>query len=197
MAKVTSFRDYGSIPLWCRKPHLLCITCVLRMSLRAPLFLLCALSGMGHRSFFHAVCATVGVWVESVLATSKSLIPEEKSLSCHTRMWRTMLCFQRGQQSELKTAWLTVDHHHEVNYKLVRDDRSTTRWCAAIWISILIEEHAWLSAGLIWKLNASDSGLRSNYADTKSDVLDSTVDPPLTSSSCGKKVHNYQSCDRT
>ena len=65
------------------------------------------------------------------------------------------------------------DTDHDVSYKLAHEDRSTPRWCAATWINVLIEKHAWLSAGLLWMPHASDSGIKGSYADSKSDALES------------------------
>ena len=58
---------------------------------------------------------------------------------------------------------------------------------AATWLDILIEKHAWLSAGLIWKPFASEFGFRSNSADTKSDELEPT---PF---EMWEEVHNWAS----
>ena len=59
---------------------------------------------------------------------------------------------------------------HDISHKIAHADSNASRWCAATWIDILIEKHAWLSAGLIWKPNASDSGSKSNHTDPKSKV---------------------------
>ena len=50
----------------------------------------------------------------------------------------------------------------EVMYRSQPDDSSLSRWSPASWLNILLEKHAWLSAGLVWVLGASmsaDSGV--------------------------------------
>ena len=37
----------------------------------------------------------------------------------------------------------------EIKFKMLREDQSLSKWCAARWTNILVEKHAWLSAGLI------------------------------------------------
>ena len=40
--------------------------------------------------------------------------------------------------------------------------KSLSRWCYATWVNLLVEKHAWLSAGLIW-LPESATGRKVNY----------------------------------
>ena len=35
----------------------------------------------------------------------------------------------------------------DISHKLSRNDVSASRWCSATWVNILVEKHAWLSAG--------------------------------------------------
>ena len=49
---------------------------------------------------------------------------------------------------------------HDVSYKLNRNDPAISRWDSATWINILMEKHAWLSAGLIWLQSASDNSTK-------------------------------------
>ena len=112
--------------------------------------------GLAHQSWPHAACVTIGVmchvavrliWVGSVLVTSGFWTLRGRSWSCHIHIWKTKV--------------------HDVSYKLHRNDKTTSRWCAAAWINIIIEKHAWLSAGLIWMPSASDSGNKGEYSDPR------------------------------
>ena len=50
----------------------------------------------------------------------------------------------------------------EVRYRTQPDDSSLSRWSPASWLNMLLEKHAWLSAGLVWVQGASmstDSGV--------------------------------------
>ena len=49
-----------------------------------------------------------------------------------------------GIRSENRLAGRGLDH------KKSRNDVSASRWCSATWLNLLVEKHAWLSAGLIW-----------------------------------------------
>ena len=133
------------------------------------------LSRTGHRSLSHVACATLGamchvatrlIWAECVLVTSESLTLGGKSWSRHTRLWRTMLCFPAVRADDR-------DIDHDISCKLAHEDLTASRWCAATWINVLIEKHAWLPAGLIWTPHASDSGANGSCADSKSDALES------------------------
>ena len=42
-------------------------------------------------------------------------------------------------------------------------------WCSTTWINILIEKHAWLSAGLVWMPSASESGRKAEHNDPESE----------------------------
>ena len=42
---------------------------------------------------------------------------------------------------------------------------------SATWINLLVEKHAWLSAGLIWLPEASDTGRQVEFGDRQSDEL--------------------------
>ena len=39
-----------------------------------------------------------------------------------------------------------------------QDDKPLSRWCFATWVNLLVERHAWLSAGLTWLPEASATG---------------------------------------
>ena len=62
---------------------------------------------------------------------------------------------------------------HDISHKLAHEDLAASRWRAATRTNVLIERHAWLSAGLIWMPHASDSGTKGSYADSKSSTLES------------------------
>ena len=59
----------------------------------------------------------------------------------------------------------------EINYN--HQDLSLSRWCAARWISILVEKHVWLSAGLMWLPEASDTGRKPKAEDWSAGQSDS------------------------
>ena len=42
--------------------------------------------------------------------------------------------------------------------RLTIRQNARSRWCAARWINVLVEKHAWLSTGLIWLLEAPETG---------------------------------------
>ena len=75
---------------------------------------------------------------------------------------------------------------HDISYKLSHNDQAISRWDSATWINILMEKHAWLSAGLIWLPSASDNGTKGAL----SIVTPNLMNQPSTSSSNGKKDHN-------
>ena len=56
----------------------------------------------------------------------------------------------------------------DINYKLSWDDRIASRWCSATWINVLVEKHAWLSAGLIWMPDTSDTCKKVEHNDPQS-----------------------------
>ena len=50
----------------------------------------------------------------------------------------------------------------------MRDDQTLSRWCSAKWITVLLEKHAWLSAGLIWlPEEASETGRKAVFDEPK------------------------------
>ena len=57
----------------------------------------------------------------------------------------------------------------DISYKLSQNDVIASRWCSITWINILVEKHAWLSAGLVWMPDASDTGRRAEHNDPQSD----------------------------
>ena len=101
---------------------------------------------------------------------SESLILGEQSLLClHPYMEDYVVLPTRS--AILESDDRNIDH--DISYKVAHEDLTASRWCAATWINILIEKHAWLSAGLIWMPHASDSGTKGSYTDSKSDALES------------------------
>ena len=46
---------------------------------------------------------------------------------------------------------------------LQRDDTSLSRWSPASWLNLLLEKHAWLSAGSAWMHGASESGIKGMF----------------------------------
>ena len=48
--------------------------------------------------------------------------------------------------------------------KKSQDDPTLPRWRSATWINLLVEKHAWLSAGLIWLPEASATGKKAMFS---------------------------------
>ena len=61
----------------------------------------------------------------------------------------------------------------DIGFRMLHEDSSASRWSASTWINVLLEKHAWISAGLIWVPNASDSGSEGAFEDSKSYALES------------------------
>ena len=61
----------------------------------------------------------------------------------------------------------------DVPYQLQRDVTSLSRWSPTSWLNILLEKHAWLSAGSVWMQGASDSGIKGVFDDPGPDGLES------------------------
>ena len=57
---------------------------------------------------------------------------------------------------------------------LPQDDKSLSRWCYATWIHLLVEKHAWLSAGLIWLPEASATGRKAILSGEQQGKTEST-----------------------
>ena len=62
----------------------------------------------------------------------------------------------------------------DVAYRLLRDDTSLSRWSPTSWLNLLLEKHAWLSAGFVWMQGASDSGIKGVFDDSGRDGLESS-----------------------
>ena len=61
----------------------------------------------------------------------------------------------------------------DVGFRILNENSTACRWTASTWVNVLLEKHAWISAGLIWVPNASDSGTKGAFEDSKSDALES------------------------
>ena len=61
----------------------------------------------------------------------------------------------------------------EVEHRTQRDDTSLSRWSPASWLNLLLEKHAWLSAGLVWMNGASVSGREGVFEESRPDGLES------------------------
>ena len=61
----------------------------------------------------------------------------------------------------------------DIEYRVLREDTSASRWSASTWVNLLLEKHAWWSAGLVWMQGASDSGTKGAYDDSRPDGLES------------------------
>ena len=61
----------------------------------------------------------------------------------------------------------------DVATRVLRDDTSLSRWSPASWLNLLLEKHAWLSAGLVWMHGASESGIKGVFEDSGPDGLES------------------------
>ena len=61
----------------------------------------------------------------------------------------------------------------EVEQRTQRDDTSLSRWSPASWLNLLLEKHAWLSAGLVWMQGASVSGHKGVFEESRPDGLES------------------------
>ena len=79
-----------------------------------------------------------------------------------------MLCFPLEHQSGLTLGIF----EHDVGYRVVREDSTASRRSVSTWINVLLEKHAWVSAGLVWMPSASDFGTKGAFEDSKSDALD-------------------------
>ena len=62
------------------------------------------------------------------------------------------------------------------------------RWCSATWIDLLVEKHAWLSAGLMWLLDASATGKKALFSGEQQGKVGSM--PTISLSSVGKQEQN-------
>ena len=60
----------------------------------------------------------------------------------------------------------------DVASRLQRDDISLCRWSPAAWLNLLLEKHAWLSAGLVWMHGASESGIKGVFEESSSGGLE-------------------------
>ena len=67
----------------------------------------------------------------------------------------------------------TKSIEREVEYRTCQDDTSLSRWGPASWLNLLLEKHAWLSAGLIWMNCASVSGPKGLFEEARPDGLES------------------------
>ena len=61
----------------------------------------------------------------------------------------------------------------DVATRVLRDDTSLSRWRPASWLNLLLEKHAWLSAGLVWMHGASESGIKGVFEDSGPGGLES------------------------
>ena len=59
------------------------------------------------------------------------------------------------------------------NNKKSQDDLTLSTRCSANWISLLVEKHAWLSAGLIWLPEASATGKKVVFNEDQQGALES------------------------
>ena len=61
----------------------------------------------------------------------------------------------------------------EVEYRTQPDDMSLSKWSPASWLNLLLEKHAWLSAGLVWVPGAATSASRGVFDESRSDEPES------------------------
>ena len=61
----------------------------------------------------------------------------------------------------------------DINHKKVGENCTLSRWCAGRWIDLLVEKHAWLSAGHTWLPEASESGWKALFDEESSGKLES------------------------
>ena len=61
----------------------------------------------------------------------------------------------------------------EVEYRTQQDNTSLSRWSPASWLNLLLEKHAWLSAGLVWVQGASMSASKGVFDEARSDKPES------------------------
>ena len=82
----------------------------------------------------------------------------------------------------------TKSIEREVEHRTQRDDTSLSRWSPASWLNLLLEKHAWLSAGLVWMNGASVSGSKGVFEESRPD---GHLDPQSTCLSNGKRARTH------
>ena len=161
--KVSSFRSFERIPSWCRKPQAftyhVCAEDITKTvivpylsdcdrqrleaegtippesSAKGWYCVMCPVEG-GLQDSSHVVCATTGVTFDAA----------------------TRLIWALITGPTIRTDTMNIER--DIEYRQIYEDTSASRWSPFTWVNLLLEKHAWISAGLVWMHGASDSGTK-------------------------------------
>ena len=182
-AKVSSFRSFARIPSWCRKPQSFAYH-VCAEDITNTVFIPYlseedrqALEEEGvippESSVGDRFCVMCPVKRGSPRLLPCCLCNNWCHIGCsyQTHLGRICPCHVRILNPKRKLIVMT--HPYHADYGQICEDTSASRWSPSSWVNLLLEKHAWLSAGLVWMHGASDSHTKGVYEDSGPEGLES------------------------
>ena len=181
--KVTSFRNFGQLPPWCRRPQKMTYhvcaedmtkTAIVPSVLEEDRRALMEDGILPHNSSAKdRFCVMCPVKRGSPRLLPCCLCNNWCHIGCsyQTHLGRVCPCHIQILDPKRKIMVLRHPYHEdcvvlptrnttrpdykgidkEVEYRAQREDTSFSRWSPASWLNLLLEKHAWLSAGLVTK----------------------------------------------
>ena len=173
LPKASSLRNFGNIPVWCRKPQ--SFTYHLRAEEITRGGLVSVLSAKEKDALLNRgevppdssargrVCIMCPVRLETRIPKIEPVLLVQQFAPCGTQLSTHIgrVCPRHVRILDPKRKIMVLSHpymtwHQTENHLAGRDlsnrrsqsGASASRWCSATWINILVEKHAWLSTGL-------------------------------------------------